>query len=342
MAIHSRSSSLRLSGRRNPTSRARARQAPRQEYSIAPALIGGGVLGVLALILMRNRSSTPAVAATLPATTASVATTPPTTTFAPPPVSGYYQGTPQTSIGTTSGPNGRDPSPALVARLRGDMNAKYIFDIQALAYSYGVTNAIPDGIEGPVTDAMISTMTNGQYTSYSPSVFLIARGYVDGLGNQPRLLPFTLPSDVIDQLNAAAGFVDSNAHVVQVMPTVTSASAQAMMPFGQPTSRPFPAGNARPGSMSMQRPTHTAVSRPASQAVIPYAGFDRPLSVLPINAVGSQPGYGTMIDPRGLNIGLWNALEGRYHAPLGTGIVAADNDANPIAGQPGGYWSGYR
>jgi len=85
----------------------------------------------------------------------------------------------------------------------------------------------------------------------------------------------------------------------------------------------------------------TPRTTPAGQAVVPYAGFDRPDTAGLSNRVGANPGYATMIDPMGLNIGLWQTLYGASHAPLGTGNVAADVDQNQVAGQPGGYWAGH-
>lgn len=322
--------------RRNPAVAAH-RASVQQDNTgalVTAVVLGGGIGFVLYLINRSNTSATTAPALVVP--------NPPATMPAP--------SLTVSRVGPTAGPNGPDPSPAVVARLRSnDSEAKNVFGIQAMAYSYRVTDAIPDGIDGPVTDALISTMTGGQSTTYGPSVPANARAYVDNLGVSPRLLPFTLPMDVIDSVNEQQHFIDSGAHPLQVLPTIGPSlpAGNAMMV----RNAGYAMHTARIGSMSMHRPTTPAVARPsnaspvrrpAAQAVIPYAGFDRPLTVLPTNAVGSNPGYGVMTDPRGLHIGLWDAIEGRYHAPLGTGIVAADNGANPIAGQPGGYWSGYR
>lgn len=507
MARHRRSSRPRFTGYKNPASVARTSVQPKADYSAAPMVAAVAVIagGIAYLIFMPR---TPAIAAPMPL---------PQPTRATP-----QQSTP---VAPSVGPNGPDPAPALVARLSSsDNDPKYIFYIQAMMYSNYLTDAIPDGIDGPQTDAMISRATGGQSTTYGPMVPAAVRAYVAQNSQGTRMLPFTLPQSVIDSVNSAASFIDSGAQPLQVMPTVPTISmpagraisgtrsmarptahavarpagqaaarpmvASVTIPAGQTAARngqvaapglyippgayvawlahngwscdrwsqmtrsqqlqflrgtfvsgdytwtthgldsynkqfaamlrsgfpalqssipgtylpftvgttggtdiertqqaqlarllqsinddclraavnpniphvsvaavtsatpraPRPSGEAVPGSMSMQRPTAHAVARPAgttaarpaNQAVIGYAGFNRPLTVQPTNSVGSNPGYGAMIDPRGLNIGLWNAIEGQYHAPVGTGIVAADNDQNPIAGQPGGYWSGYR
>lgn len=272
---------------------------------------------------------------------------------APLPLPQPSRATPQQSApaAPSVGPNGPDPLPTVVARLRSsDNQPKQIFYVQAMMYSNYLDDAPPDGVDGQHTDAMISRATGGQSSTYGPAVPAAVRAFVASNSQGTRLLPFTLPQDVIDAVNSDASFVDSGAVPLQVMPTVptiTMPSGRAISgtrSMARPTARAVarPAGQvaARPSGQQPERPGQPM--RPAQQAVIGYAGFNRPLTVLPTNAVGSNPGYGAMIDPRGLNIGLWNAIEGQYHAPIGTGIVAADNDQNPIAGQPGGYWSGYR
>ena len=329
---------------RNPTSAGRRAIVPpapasQANYSwFVPVAVGLGA-GILAWFFTRPKTA----AAATPGASAVPGTT--TTSFPAPPVSGYSQANGQSSsIGSTSGPNGPDPSPALVARLRGDDNARQVFGFQAEAYSNGATEAVPDGIDGQVTDALVSVMTRGQSSTFGPSVLANARAYIDSLGStfSVRLLPFTLPQDVIDAVNASVQSVDPGAGPLQVLATIGPSGASPLPAAQARLSQIRAAGQARPGSRSMQRSTSHAPARPASQAVIPYAGFDRPIEPTPMNYVGSNPGYGAMIDPRGLNIGLWNALEGPMHAPQPTGNVALDNDQNPIAGQRGGFWQGYR
>jgi hypothetical protein len=299
---------------------------------LGAAALAGGVY-----LLLRPRTAgaaTPGLGTTLGRTQAGLPAprTIPETVLTPPGPSGLNP----PSSGTI-GPNGPDPDPALVDRLRASDQARQIFALQAMLYSAGFADPltgnlqVPDGIEGPITDRQIARINQlGSYSS-EPGRFTNrsimnadgvlqaqAGGSLQGFGLQ--LLPFTLPQDVLDAVNSSAAAVDTFYPSVQARPQISPAG-QAYYP-----------GSIDPASFY---PNATGVG------IIPYPGMDRPRTVLPSNTVGANPGYGVFTDPRGLNIGLWQQLEGRFHSPLGTGVLHADVNANPVAGQRGGYWAGY-
>jgi hypothetical protein len=245
------------------------------------------------------------------------------------------------------GPNGPQAPATLISRLRTSDSARQIFALQSLFYSYGFTNASPDGLEGPVTDGLIAQINSlGSFTNEparftARSIGNAAAVLSQRYGAPRRVIPFTLPNDVINLVNASIARVSSLAPLLQVLPTTPPdqfAQAGATGGFVGNAGRVLrPAGRVQSQAPTVNgRPVH-----PAGQ-VIPVAGYDRPLTVQPTNTVSSSPGWGVLTDPRGLNIGLWEAMEGWMHAPLGTGVVAADVHQNPVAGQPGGYWAGYR
>lgn len=196
-----------------------------------PNLLPGGVQGGLP-----TNVATPNVPAATPPAPVST----PTTVFSPPPPSTPGAAIPPATNATVppapSNVTGTTASSTLVARLRGNSTARQIFALQAAAYSYGLSNALPDGIEGPITDGIIGAVnaagsfTNEprRYTTRSIAnlrAVLVARGL-----RAPRLLPFTLPADVIQSVNQAAASVDNQALLLQVFPT---AAAGAMAPGGK-------------------------------------------------------------------------------------------------------------
>lgn len=240
--------------------------------------------------------------------------TPPVTVLTPPGASGYFPSSTGQNVGLTSGPNGADPSPSLVARLRGSTAAQQIFALQALAYSTHYTDAIPDGIEGPITDGILTSTVGA--SRFSPSLYPAVRA---ALLAQPtasemamRNLPYTLPSDLIASIGQTAASMDPQSPQLAVLPQISGGAATANI-------------------------NSWLAALPAGQ-VMPFAGYSRIPSVSPGNTVGQNPGYGVMTDPSGLNIGLWQFYTSRY-APSGN--IAADLGRNPIAGQDGGFFQGY-
>lgn len=283
-----------------PTPSIRASQAEftKPMPPILPIAAGAAIVGGVAYLLLRPSTSQ---AAPMPQQLPSGL--PPTTQLPSSPLpSGYYPSGTGQNVGLTSGPNGADPSPSLVARLRGSDAAKRIFATQALAYSTRYTDAVPDGIEGPITDGIIQSTVGA--TSFAPQLYpairqaLLAQPAASEMGM--RILPYTLPNDLIKSVNQVAVSMDPQTPLLQVLPQV-----------------PNPAGQ-----------------------VMPFAGYSRIPSASPGNTVGQNPGYGVITDPYGLNLGIWQRFAGGGHyAPSGN--VAADIGRNPIAGQTGPFFQGY-
>lgn len=303
-----RSSRRPSSGRSAVVARAPVGAAPAGGVPWVPVVLGLGAVGVGAYFLLKPRAAA-AVPPPVPTTLLRSGASSPA--FLPPPPSGLgVAGVPGAgAAGTTYGPGGiPDPPPALVLRLRGSSSVRQVFALQALLYSYGFTEAVPDGLEGPVTDGLIGAVNQlrgrpGDPTRFAPQALANAREAMEARfgGGPTHLLPFTLPPDVIASVNNDALAADGAYPLLQVQPTTA--------PAGQ---------------------------------VIPTAGYGRPFAVHPSNTVGASPGLGALTDPQGLNIGLWEALRSGWHGPIGTGQVAADVGQNPIAGQGGGYAQGWR
>lgn len=237
----------------------------------------------------------------------------------PPPGGGTGPSTPPanapTGVGSapvpSMGPNGPNPPSALVNRLRTSETARRVFALQALAYSYAVTDAVPDGIEGPVTDGIIRSlgqsapMTNSTLGGVDTSL-RTRFGDIDAY----RSLPFTLPQDVIDAVNRSAASIDPSYPTLQVFPTVE---------------------------------WQTLAVNPSGQVMIPYPGYSRAyMDDAPSNSVSASPGYGVGIDPYGMNLGLWSTFGPSGAMGSGTGRVYQDVGAGPIAGSSGNAWCGYR
>ena len=183
---------------------------------IVPIVLGAGIVGGLAYLLLKPSNAS---AAPMPGT-------PPTTQLPAPGPSGYYPSGTGSSVGVTFGPNGADPSPALVTRLRGSLAARQIFALQALAYSTRYTDAVPDGIEGPITDGILTSLVGA--SRFSPSLYPAAQRAL--LSNPTasefamRTLPYTLPNDLISQINQAATGMSSTSPLVQALPQIPNAS----------------------------------------------------------------------------------------------------------------------
>ncbi len=116
-------------------------------------------------------------------------------------------------------PTYTDPNTtALVNRLRSSSDARRTYNLQALLYSYGYTDAPPDGISGPVTQGLINSvnaLTPGDLgNQYQRAHVAMLNLYgVDALPT--RLVPNALPADVISLLNRDALALDSSAPLVQ-------------------------------------------------------------------------------------------------------------------------------
>lgn len=214
--------------RSRPASDSPSIRASRAEFThkppIVPIVLGAGIVGGLAYLLLKPSSAN---AAPMP-----LPGSPPTTqlpAFPAPPPSGYY---PSGTGGITFGQNGADPSPALVTRLRGSLAARQLFAMQALAYSTRYTDAIPDGIEGPITDGIIQSTVGA--TRFSPTLYpaiqraLLAQPTASEMAM--RLLPYTLPNDLIGSINQAATAMSSTSPLVQALPQLANASSGVAPP----------------------------------------------------------------------------------------------------------------
>lgn len=197
------------------------RRAARPSASSGPpwGLIGLGAAAVgVGYLIVRSQSS---AAATLPPTGSTPSTPVPST------IPTSTGGTAPRPMPPTYGPNGQDPPAALVARLRTSETARRVFALQALAYSYGFTDAVPDGIEGPVTDAIIHQLNVLDALPNEPSrmtdrtLGIAHAGLTARFGLNPQFspLPYTLPQDVLDAVNRSAYALDPTYQTVQAQST---------------------------------------------------------------------------------------------------------------------------
>lgn len=121
------------------------------------------------------------------------------------------------------------PPPALVALLRSNPTARKVFLFQASMYSYYQTDALPDGQIGPVTRAMVAKVNRALNPMDSSTV--LDDGVLQRLGSslrtltgtwqdlsqaRVRLLPGTLPQDLINQINDTSLAVASDVPLLQI------------------------------------------------------------------------------------------------------------------------------
>ena len=94
---------------------------------------------------------------------------------------------------------------SLYNRLRSDQNALQLYAFQALMYQMNLTQAVPDGIMGPTTAAMIRGLQQSDNLpvtgTFDTSLFAAAYD-VTGYTTAQRQLPDTLPDDIAASLNA--------------------------------------------------------------------------------------------------------------------------------------------
>jgi len=116
---------------------------------------------------------------------------------------------------------------ALVSRLRNSEEARENFGFQSLLYSWEYTDAIPDGLMGPVTRGLIKQINmadnplldsahasdrfDRQLMNRAMNVLITRIGY-----SPNRLLPFTLPADVVHLANVTLDRMSPNIAVLQV------------------------------------------------------------------------------------------------------------------------------
>lgn len=182
---------------------------------------GAGIAGVGTLIWYKMAHAAPAA---LPSGTQTSALPPGVTATAPSHTT--TAGTPSQGYTPTYGIGGvQDPSPSLVSRLTASDQARQVFALQSLLYSYGYTDAIPDGIEGGETDYLIGQINqlgsfSGEPNHYTRNTIRNAYQVMQArFGSNPidyRVLPYSLPSDVIDAVNRSQNAVAPGVPPIQV------------------------------------------------------------------------------------------------------------------------------
>jgi len=201
--------------RRGPESGYFRSHAPRRNPATSrqkPLPWGKIALGALAVgipIYLLTRSST-AYAGVLPGTGGKV------------PSTGGGTGGARTTPTGGGTPSNVAPS-ATLQRLLTDQRARQIFNVQAVAYEFGLTDAIPDGVYGPVTRGIINSAQRnagvGATSTFAANVLSLVRAdgqHYSGSTTPTRSLPISLPQGVVSSLNADALAVDVRATPVSV------------------------------------------------------------------------------------------------------------------------------
>lgn len=87
--------------------------------------------------------------------------------------------------------------------------ARQVFYAQAVLYSFGISQNVPDGVLGPDTWTAINGARRGAglpqsttWTTQTITEVVSAVKAIPGRLIQPRLLPFALPSAVVDRINS--------------------------------------------------------------------------------------------------------------------------------------------
>lgn len=208
--------------RQRRSQRRRPRSNPSTEttvFIVAGVAAGAGIL----LWLFARRRGTQQ-AAQLQASVGAASQYPDSQPAQPGTSSTAQQSQPQTTQtlqeSVSSGLGGGDRLSTIVARLRGSSSALQLYAFQALMYEVRLTDAIPDGLQGPVTTAMIQDLQRRdslpQTGTFDPSLVAAAvdvTGYSAGASLRP--IPDQLPDDLVAQMNAfIASQVPDNAPVV--------------------------------------------------------------------------------------------------------------------------------
>lgn len=102
--------------------------------------------------------------------------------------------------------------------LRANEEAREIFALQALLYSFGATTAPPDGVAGPVTNSLIAAYSGTPpETNYQFDTLALVRQRLQTmLPGALHYLPWRMPQDVIDAVNQSNAALDSMAIPLQV------------------------------------------------------------------------------------------------------------------------------
>lgn len=109
-------------------------------------------------------------------------------------------------------------------RLRGSDQARQIFGLQSLIYGFGTTDQSPDGLLSTVNSqlAQLSALDGTGVISptWNASSYAQVRQWLFGQapGRSLRSLPYVMPQDLIDQVNASVASTDSNSIYLQALP----------------------------------------------------------------------------------------------------------------------------
>lgn len=154
--------------------------------------IVGGAAAVGAILLVRRSSQ----ASVVP------------TTFTPA-VPAPIPLTPRPTPGTTQPAPALSATDVIIRRLRSSEGAREVFSFQSMMYSWRATEYTPDGVVGPLTRSLIkrvNAVPGGPPPSdvFVPGVLGKALDYLTVYASDvtPRVIPFRLPRDVIDAVNA--------------------------------------------------------------------------------------------------------------------------------------------
>jgi hypothetical protein len=127
----------------------------------------------------------------------------------------------------TAPPSATEKRTLLINRLRSNEEARENFAFQSLLWSWEYTNAVPDGVMGQVTRGLIKQINmadnptldiahasdrfDGQLMNRTMQVLINLKGH-----SPNRLLPFTLPIDVVHAVNTTFDRLSPNIAVLQV------------------------------------------------------------------------------------------------------------------------------
>lgn len=205
-------------GRDNP--RPRARKSMEAEgpglsaKKIVPIAVGGAAI-IGAVILLKPAS---AAATALPSpipTPTPTRSSAPAHTAAPAPVStAADQRIAQGEQFTTAAPG---TLAAVVQRLNSTPSARPIFAFQALLFSYGATQYLPDGLMGPHTLAMIHSIDPSKNT-VDRGLYAQANTLLSADHSLTKVIP-SMPAATIHLVNAAIVAMAPGAPLLQVQPS---------------------------------------------------------------------------------------------------------------------------
>lgn len=94
-----------------------------------------------------------------------------------------------------------------------------MFAVQSVLYSYGATDTYPDGIEGSLTDDALRSVIPEVSLPITRNTLVGVDNLLASSGQRPRLLPLSLPRDVVDTINREMGVFDPAWPLLQIPPS---------------------------------------------------------------------------------------------------------------------------